>query len=588
MKQLSYIFFLFLFGLGCRPDPVDPEISDPESDIIEGQIGDNKLRLTILEPLGFTSADIEGTWISFGDPDIIEYGFVWGNNNDPQLSPENSKIWKQKPETIIGLNKPFKHTIIDLIPETEYWVRTYMKADGISGKLGTAFPFKTLGIPPSVETGISFDVDATTFSLSGKILDVGSSAIVEYGHIISRSGPPSFNSDKQAKDGPVDIGHEFESTFENLEEGQAYYFNTYAINQSGALALGEAKTVRTEALPNLYIESITMVSDHGNLDDKINRGEKPEYSIKIKNSGSLVANDVRIELIENSSFVTEITPNLIDLGTIPAGNTQAIEAQGIRIQIDDFAAWDSTIIVQLLLSDASGKFWTDSLLISVESPYVVTDGLVAYYTFDRDDTSSFFIDSEVNTNVYKGLKNNGPGYSIESPSGSGYSMAFESAKETFINVPSNPLFDENDRTYSLWIKTSVAGDYLLFEKKRPNRYFFISLLEGFRFYEKFGGEISFGQDVDLVTDDTWHMLTITISGSLLKLYLDGIFVEPTPGGGEFKLGYQSTNEGIIIAALRPSQSTDISGPFEGLMDNIRFYNRVLSSEEIFDLYQNRQ
>lgn len=591
MKQLYPIFLLTILIFGCNSVQNPPEPGEEGSETIGGQVGDNKIGAITIVEQGHTSATVEASWEGFGDPQIVEYGYVWGDNNDPQLTPETSKIWKQNPELNVGLNKAFTHTIENLIPETDYWVRSYMKADGLSGKLGIAYPFKTLGNPAAVETGASSNVDANKFTVSGKILDLGSSEITEFGHIISRSGPPSINSDKFPHDGPVPVGHEFESTFENLIEGQLYYYNTYAYNQSGSLALGQARTVRTEALPDLYVESIVMVSDHGNLDNKVNRGEKLEYQIKVKNRGSLAANGVKLELIEESPYITSIEPNLIDLGTVPGGNTQSIDANEIRIEVDQFANWDSTVYIQLLLSDQEGRFWTDSLNFTIESSFVVTDGLIAYYTFDRDDSTGLFSNSELNNTLYSALKNNNPSYSPDIPAfaGDGYSLRFNASNYTYLNVGKNPIHARTKFTFSCWIKTDHVGDYLYFEKTRFNPYTYFSLLSGFEYYyssSSIGGtkRFSFGISTQTVSDGKWHLLAVTRHGSEKRLFIDGLLVSTVTEN------YTSNdaNEGIAIGAKVRSQSSEIEAPFHGLMDNIRFYNRRLSSEEIYELFQKRQ
>lgn len=591
MKQVYLILLFVSLILGCNSLQNPPGPGEEGEETIEGQIGDNKIGPISIVSVGHTSASIEASWEGFGSVEITEFGFVWGDNNDPQLTPENSKIWKQNPQQTVGLNKAFTHTIEDLAPETEYWVRSYMKASGISGKLGTAFPFTTLGTPPVVETGVSSNVDANTFTVSGKILDLGSSEIVEFGHIMSLSGPPSINSEKESHDGPVPVGHEFESTFVDLLEGQLYYFNTYAINQSGALALGEPRTVRTEALPDLYVESITLVSDHGNLDNIVNRGEELEYQIKVKNSGSLAANGVKLELIEDSPYITNIEPNLIELGTVPGGNTQSLDANEIRIQVDPFANWDSTVNIQLLLSDQEGRFWTDTLSFVIESSFVVTDGLLAYFTFDRDDHSGLFANSELNNASYSALKNNDPSYSTDVPNftGGGHSMQFSAGKKTYLNLGKNPIHGRNNFTFTCWIKTSDTGDYIYFEKTQYTPFNYLALFNSMEYYYHVTAvgaiyRFNYGISPQTVADDEWHLLAVSKNGTTKKFYIDGIRVSIST---ENQVS-STPSEGIAIGAKVRNQSTAIESPFQGLMDNIRFYNRTLSSEEIYELFQKRQ
>ena len=591
MKSLTPVFLLACILLACnRPEnPGEPE--EPGEPGISVTLGGNELGDVSVEEVGFTSARVEASWIAFGSELIVQYGFVWGPDNDPQPGNGMQRFWNDNPKLTVGLNKVFSHTIFDLVPNEEYWVRTYMKTENGATKLGNAIPFTTLGIPPVVETGPSISVDATEFTVTGTIISTGSGEITEFGHIASLSGPPSINSDlKEPFTGAVPDGFEFENTFTGLQEGKTYFYNTYAFNESGSFSLGDPRTIKTEAVPSLYVESMILVSDHGNLDGKVNRGEELEYLIKVKNSGSLAANGAKLELLENSPYVSSITPNLIELGTVPGGSTQAIDASDIRIQVDPFANWDSTVNIQLLLSDQEGRFWQDTLSFFIESSFVVTDGLLAYYTFDRDDQSGIFTNSELNNTTYPGVKNNNPTYSTDVPalSGNGYSLQFSSGQKNYINIGNSPIHARTKRTFSMWIKTNVGGDYLLFEKRNYDPWVFFSLQNGFRFYYNIslGSETvkSFGISTQTVTDGEWHMLTVTRNGSSHRLFIDGLLVS-TISDSYVQTG---SNEGLAIGAKVRAQSSEIEAPFQGKMDNIRFYNRPLNSEEIFELYQKRQ
>ncbi|MEM7370423.1 MAG: LamG-like jellyroll fold domain-containing protein [Bacteroidota bacterium] len=589
LRKEFFAWTLLICMLGCVGDRLPEE---PEITAIHVNVGDNKLGEVEVVEQAQSSATVEARWLALGEQEILEYGFVWGETDDPRPGDSLTFSWKEDPRTNIGTGI-FSHTIEELSPATDYWVRAFAKLqESPSSILGSTVPFSTLGIPPEVKTGTQISVDADRVTVSGTILTNGTSDIIEYGHVAAESGTPSINSAiKSSHDGPIEDMATFESTLTGLKEGQSYFYRAYALNKTaGTPAYGEVKTVRTEALPNLYFESITLVSDHGNMDGKANRGEELEFQFTIKNKGSLAAEGVRLELINNSPYITDISPNLIDLGSIPGGNMQVIEANDIRISIDNLADWDSAFSVQLLLSDAEGAFWLDSLVLTIESPYVLTEGLVAYYTFDRDDQNSLFANSELNNDLFRGIKHNDPTYSTNIPdgSGAGYSMKFDATNSSFLNVLHNPLFGLTDRTYSFWLKTDTANSYLIVEKKHANKVFFLSLLSGFRYYYIFlNNPHTFGVNTDLVTDNMWHMVAVTISGNQLNLYIDGELLESRLDAS-LSQAYNSVNEGVSIGANRSPQTTTVSGPFDGLLDNIRFYDRTLTSDEIREIFQAKQ
>lgn len=77
-------------------------------------------------------------------------------------------------------------------------------------------------------------------------------------------------------------------------------------------------------------------------------------------------------------------------------------------------------------------------------------------------------------------------------------------------------------------------------------------------------------------DDDWHMWTMTAGSGMLALYKDGAFANSTSYTG--LIGYDKSNNDFMIG----SKALD---NYQGKIDDVRFYNRILSVEEIGQLYQ---
>jgi len=87
---------------------------------------------------------------------------------------------------------------------------------------------------------------------------------------------------------------------------------------------------------------------------------------------------------------------------------------------------------------------------------------------------------------------------------------------------------------------------------------------------------------NILLNNSWHMLTVTNSGSSLKYYIDNVFYESLSNVNNF--GSHSFTR--LGAGYRPYSSALTY--FSGSMDNIRFYNRAITNTEITALYNAKQ
>jgi len=85
--------------------------------------------------------------------------------------------------------------------------------------------------------------------------------------------------------------------------------------------------------------------------------------------------------------------------------------------------------------------------------------------------------------------------------------------------------------------------------------------------------------VTSVVDNKWHLLVGKYDGSTVSVYVDGKF----ENSSNFNHGIGSNNSELIIG-------NDPDCPnrfFNGIIDDIRIYNRALSEEEIKVLYKKK-
>jgi len=142
----------------------------------------------------------------------------------------------------------------------------------------------------------------------------------------------------------------------------------------------------------------------------------------------------------------------------------------------------------------------------------------------------------------------------------------------------------SDFSYAVWIWTDVpssqganarAGDAILWSNdgERPDD-FTLSLLSDRLSYLSYG-ETSTGTRP--LTDAIWHQVVVTRrDGARVALYVDG----QTDGDGNAGAGSVLANPSVYVCA-NPADGHY----FSGKVDDLRFYDRVLSESDVLALYE---
>ena len=223
------------------------------------------------------------------------------------------------------------------------------------------------------------------------------------------------------------------------------------------------------------------------------------------------------------------------------------------------------------------------------------DGLLAYYTFDDVTTSSttladdsgnghtgFFDTTYGSVNVSADTAGPGSGLALNLPDTGG---AFVS------NIDETGFVEGNAaRTAVLWMKSSDT---------EPNRYGYMlnfGYVDGVAYYETvaivtFNGIIQtstygIGDNGETnVVDDAWHMIAVTVEPvtgttdqARWSTYIDG----SATADSTMVMTTKTAVDGIgTIGSRVPGHETRT---FKGLLDEVSYFNRALTSEEMGTLY----
>ncbi len=140
---------------------------------------------------------------------------------------------------------------------------------------------------------------------------------------------------------------------------------------------------------------------------------------------------------------------------------------------------------------------------------------------------------------------------------------------------------------SLWVKTTrPAGDHdFLIDKYNwsLNKGYYIAIRDGYPYITVRNG-VGAGMHTfdasssNLVNDDQWHHLLGEISGNSVKFYIDGV-LEGSQLNSAVNPDLTNTNP-LVLGSYYVGSASGDHNYYDGRMDAVRLYNRLLSSSEI--------
>jgi len=218
-------------------------------------------------------------------------------------------------------------------------------------------------------------------------------------------------------------------------------------------------------------------------------------------------------------------------------------------------------------------------------------GLVGHWTFDGPDMISNVAD-------VSGQENHG---TVEGQTSTttaigklGQALEFDGSDDYVdVGAPSDVNWGSGDGSVSAWVKTSadfssVYGVVVINGAGQGGQKSYVLHLSG--------AEVNYPRfDIDdnsslkkvvgdaAINDGEWHHLVGVRDANFLRLYVDGVAMTPTDITG---FGDVDDTEGLTFGATNNGEGGRGNGQwFDGLIDEVRIYNRALSAEEVTQLYR---
>ncbi len=213
------------------------------------------------------------------------------------------------------------------------------------------------------------------------------------------------------------------------------------------------------------------------------------------------------------------------------------------------------------------------------SAQVSTDKLIAFYPFNG------------NANDESGNGNNGTAYGATLTTdrfGDPNHAYYFDGENDYILVPNSTILQiSGPITMSAWFKTDYAKPFADIickaEKVEPRHGYLMDINE----YGKARADIWYNHQndqggyvvsTDKVVDNKWHFMVATYDGQIFKLYVDGKFNAEL----NYTDGMRINSDPLLIGWDQNPWLSDRF--FRGKIDEVMIYNRILSPDEVEEMY----
>ncbi len=221
----------------------------------------------------------------------------------------------------------------------------------------------------------------------------------------------------------------------------------------------------------------------------------------------------------------------------------------------------------------------------------IASGAVASYTFETANggatPNAGLGGAAMNGNLAGGA-------TIVAGGHTGNAVSLANGASVNIANPITDLSNLNDWTVTAWMKTVTPGGSLLTKGNgsswaNGNTIFYLGdgsaggsggIPSAVRYA---GGFLQGAPGSASITNGAWHQVTYVNTGGVYQIYVDGV-AQPLSSGNA---GFSNADVGTIVRLGVSTNSVAGDGTlnFNGLLDDVQFYGRALSADQISALYQ---
>ena len=210
---------------------------------------------------------------------------------------------------------------------------------------------------------------------------------------------------------------------------------------------------------------------------------------------------------------------------------------------------------------------------------------LAYWRFEEISGTTATDSAADHDGTYK----NGVTLGTAGINSNGTAVEFDGIND-YVEVPHSESLELNSGTIQLWFSTHDASKTQgLFSKDSTGfdsgGHFTGLIGEGGRVVVRLqSSEQDFFVESDIISSNTWYLVTVTFGADGLKLYLNDQLVDTS----EYTGGIASNLEPLVFGANQWSSGDQVADNlhsfFDGQIDEVALYTQALTLEEIQDLY----
>ena len=292
-------------------------------------------------------------------------------------------------------------------------------------------------------------------------------------------------------------------------------------------------------------------------------------------------NPLTIKVTGNQSFTAEFVESSTELvGDIVADGV--INRQDLNALVDAYTSGTAATKVTDLDGDTQLTIADVTKLISMlprpgGNVGSLTDGLVAYYPFNG------------NANDESGMGNHGSvignvELTTDRHGNANGAYRFFGEPLNYISVPDDETLHISTFTLNAWVYTDAedyGSGYLINKGRDINDGSYRLCVNGVGAETLYGG-INGANMEGTPQVNTWHMVTGTVEGNNAKYYLDGVLQDEKTLSNAFV--YNNSDPLTLGIHYYSGVPSSWAYPLKGVLDDVRIYNRVLTSSEINALY----
>lgn len=448
--------------------------------------------------------------------------------------------------------------------------RANLSAGGFSGSVIITSNKNTVTVPismqvlgqqrPDIGSLQCSQIKHSSFEVSAYISYVGSAAVTAYGFCWSSSNTQPTIADNKNNLGGTTVAKSINTIITGLTPQTKYYVRAYATNEVGT-SYSDPVTVETLQAPTYAVV-------------------KTLNAVKVEHNSAVIKgsiDDLGDGYVTSYGFcysTTNPNPTIADGSNSLGSTTRKGEFEGEVTGLQPKTKY----FVRAYATNSVGTAYGGSITITTTAqPPVVTSGLLAYYTFDDQNCDDYF--GEIN---YCGIIQ-GSGNVItfveDTPSSEGYALKGSNGGQQYLLTVA-PDYNQSTVTYSVWIKTKATTSKYVYCQYYSDKYargiWFNNGQLGIAPYNTSWSEwyhYSVGLE-GLLLDGKWHHLAVIWKSGNNSIYIDGRYISSWAKEWSYSYWYQG--------------KVGYMGRLDGLMDNLRIYNRKLGEEEIKEIYNAKQ